>query len=59
MQKKLETTISILGLPRDDGKGNVNYYIGCWGYLGIMEKDMESTIISFIGFRAWSLAFRV
>ena len=30
----------------DDGKENGNYYINIvyWGYIGIMEKRMESTI---------------
>ena len=39
----------ILGLYRDNGKQNGNYYnrvnIGiCWGFIGIMEKEMETTI---------------
>ena len=42
----METTI-ILGVIRDNGKENGNYYnIGGYrGYIGIMEKKMETTII--------------
>ena len=28
----------------DNGKENGNYYIVYWGYRGIMEKNMETTI---------------
>ena len=34
--------------PRDNGKENVNYYsiLGLYmGYIGIMEKKMETTIV--------------
>ena len=26
-----------------------------WGYIGIMEKKMETTIMGYIGFRAYGL----
>ena len=37
----------LLGLHKDNGKSNGNYYIiGLfWGYIGILEKKMETTII--------------
>ena len=31
----------------DDGKANGNYYIIYWGYRGIMEKKMETTIMGY------------
>ena len=34
----------ILGIYRDTGNENGNYYIAYWGYIGIMEKKMETTI---------------
>ena len=36
----------ILGLYRDNGTRNGSYYniLGCRGYIGIMEKKMETTI---------------
>ena len=42
-----------MGLYRDDGKENGNYYnrvnIGIhWGYIGMMERKMETTIIGYI-----------
>ena len=37
----METTI--MGLYRDNGKENGNYYNG--GYIGIMENKMETTIM--------------
>ena len=42
----------MLGLYRDNGKENGNYYIVYQGYIGIMEKKMETTIG--FGFRALS-----
>ena len=47
----------ILGLYWDNGKENGNYYNGLyrgyiglyWGYIGIMEKKMETTIMGYIG----------
>ena len=35
-----------MGLYRDNGKENGSYYNGVvyWGYIGIMEKKMETTI---------------
>ena len=33
-----------LGLCRDDEKLSGNYYIVYWGYIGIMEKKMETAI---------------
>ena len=43
----------MLGLFRDNGKENENYYSGdyigsgiiCWGYIGIMENKMEATML--------------
>ena len=29
---------------KDNGKENGNYYIIYWGYIGIMEKKMETTL---------------
>ena len=29
---------------RDNGKENGNYYIVCWGHIGIMEKKTETTM---------------
>ena len=43
-----------LGLNEDHGKQNGNYYIimgYVWGYVGIMEKKMETTIMGYIGFK--------
>ena len=37
MEKEMETTISILGIYR----GNIGLY---WGYIGMMEKNMEATV---------------
>ena len=37
MEKEMETTIFILGIYR----GNIGLY---WGYIGIMEKNMEATV---------------
>ena len=34
----------MLGLCRDNGKENGNYHIVCWGYIGITEENMETTI---------------
>ena len=40
-------------------KGVYRSYTGLyWGYLGIMEKKMETTIWG-LGFRVWSLGFRI
>ena len=33
---------STLGLYGDNGKENGNCYIVYWGYIGIMEKNMET-----------------
>ena len=46
----------MLGLYRDNGKEAGNYYLGlglglCWGYIGITEEKLESTI--------WGLWFGV
>ena len=30
-----------------------------WGYIGIIEKNMETTVLGFQGFRAWGLGCRV
>ena len=47
----------ILGLYWENGKENGNYYNGLyigvmlglyWGYIGIMEKKMETTIMGYI-----------
>ena len=35
----------MLGLCRDNGKENGNYYIVYWGYIGIMEKKIETTTV--------------
>ena len=32
------------GLRRDNGKEHGNYYRVFWGYIGIMEKIMETAI---------------
>ena len=39
--------IGALGLHRDDGKENGNYHriLGYRGYIGIMEKQVETTIV--------------
>ena len=35
---------------RDNGRENGNYYNGLhWGYIGRMEKKMETTIMGYIG----------
>ena len=37
-----------MGSYRDNGKENGNYcsILGlCWGYIGIMEKKMETTVV--------------
>ena len=35
---------------RDDGKGSGNYYNGLFrGYIGIMEKKMETTLMGYLG----------
>ena len=26
-----------------------------WGYMGIMEKKMETTILGYIGYRIWGI----
>ena len=39
----METTILYWGLYWDNGKENGNYYIILGGYIGIMEKKMETT----------------
>ena len=65
MEDKMETTImgymgiigTILGLYRDDGKENGNYYNGLSrdyrdyivGYIRIMEKKMETNIMGYMG----------
>ena len=37
----------IIGLFRDNGELNGNYYKGIYrGYIGIMEKKMETTVVS-------------
>ena len=37
-------------IARDNGKENGNYYSGLyWGYIGIMEKKMETAIVGYIG----------
>ena len=43
----------LLGLYRDNGKENGNYYNWLsWGYIEIMEKKLETTIImGYIGVR--------
>ena len=44
----METTIVYRGLYWDSGKENANYYsiLGLYrGYIGIMEKKMETTIV--------------
>ena len=62
MEKKMKTTIMgyvgvMLGLYWENGKENGNYYNGLyigvmlglyWGYIGRMEKNMETTIMSYI-----------
>ena len=46
--------VSILGLYRGNGEENGNYhnrdYIGVlyWGYIGVMERKMETIIIGVI-----------
>ena len=36
--------LSILGLYKDNGEENGNCHVVCWGYIGIMEKNMEATM---------------
>ena len=45
-----QNTGVILGLYRDNGKVNGNYYnrVVYWGYIRIMEKKMETTISLFL-----------
>ena len=46
----METTIDyyiIMGLYRDNGKENGNYYI-IMGFIGIMKKRRETTILSWV-----------
>ena len=45
-----------MGLYLDNGKENGNYYSGLyrdyresWGYFGIMEKRIETTIVGYRG----------
>ena len=42
----------MLGLYWDNGKEHGNYYMGVcrvrWGYIGIMEKKMETTILGLL-----------
>ena len=40
----------ILGLYRDEGQENGKYYnvVDYWGYIGKMEKKMETTIMWYI-----------
>ena len=53
----------ILGFYRANGKENGNYYtiivyiLGLLGYVGLMDKKMETTIMGHIGFCI--LGFRV
>ena len=47
--------VCILGLYWDNGKENRNYYNGLyrvlyWGYIGILEKKIETTIMGYIGY---------
>ena len=53
----------LFGLYRANGKENGNYYIIYKGHIwvigGTMEKNMETTITGYIGFRASGLEFRV
>ena len=60
-----------MGLYRDNGKDNGNYYIGaiyiymymymyirgnyhivCWGFMGMMEKNMETFLMGCRGSRS-------
>ena len=45
IEKTMETTImGYIGLERDNGKENGSDYNGLYkGYIGIMEKNMETT----------------
>ena len=36
--------MGILGIHRDNGNENGNCYTVYWGYIGIMQKEMESTM---------------
>ena len=36
---------SCIHLYRDNGKEHGNYYIVYWGYIGIMEKNMEAIML--------------
>ena len=41
-----------MGLYRD----YIGYILGLyWGYMGIMEKKMEATIVVYIGYRIWGI----
>ena len=44
MEKKMETTISILGFYKDNRKDNGDHYVVYWGYIRIMEKKMETAM---------------
>ena len=45
IMKKWKLPYNILGLYGDNGKENGHYYIMYWGYMGIMEKQLETTIV--------------
>ena len=61
MEKKMETTIVLqayIGVYWDNGRENANYYNGLviilglhnigvqyWGYIGIMQRNMGTTIV--------------
>ena len=50
MEKTMETTRMdfigyIMGLYWDNGKENGHDLIVCWGYIGMMEKKMETTVV--------------
>ena len=37
-------------------RGSIGIIGFCWGYMGILEENMETAIIGFIGFRENSLS---
>ena len=53
----MEATI-VIGLYWDHGKENGNYYSN-WGYIGIMEKNMEATIVIGVILGQWKRTWKL
>ena len=50
MAKKMENYLKYIAvIYRDNGKEHGNYYSIYRGYIGIMEKNMETTIVYIFG----------